>query len=514
MMGVTVREKKPGEWWVFVNHRGRRTSKRIGDKRQAEKIAKDLRAALARGDLGLLADADTAPVLTFGAYADRYLRDAEHTLKRSTWMDYESNVKLHLKPAFGNRPLGQIARAEVKQLALALRRSGLRPKSARKIVGTLSTILSEALDDDLIESNPCLQLRKVYRSPDFAEGEPGAAVNPPTRDELAHLLATARDHTVQRGDVALQPFRSHYPLLLLLARTGLRVGEAIALKWGDVDWRGGFIEVQRAYVRGQLTTPKNHKARRVDLSQQLKGTLEELYRDRFERIVAIDAEAQAALEADRAAALEAWIFPDTAGGLMDADNFRHRVFMPLLKAAELRHIRIHDLRHTYASLLIEAGKELQYIQQQLGHHSAAFTLSVYGHLLPRDRRGEVNCLDDQPAPIRTPGAPGEDGTESAENERPRDASESQGLRKLRGEDLNLRPSGYEPDELPDCSTPLHRKRGADSGAPKRSQRLCDRCAASTPTRRRDAARRPRAPSACGARPAAACRARGVRGGRG
>ena len=67
----------------------------------------------------------------------------------------------------------------------------------------------------------------------------------------------------------------------------------------------------------------------------------------------------------------------------------------------MRHVRIHDLRHTYASLLIEAGKELQYVQQRLGYHSAAFTLSVYGHLLPRERRGEVNCRDDEPAPIRT-----------------------------------------------------------------------------------------------------------------
>ena len=61
----------------------------------------------------------------------------------------------------------------------------------------------------------------------------------------------------------------------------------------------------------------------------------------------------------------------------------HRVWAPLLEAAKLHKVRIHDLRHTYASLMIDAGKALHFVQQQLGHHSPAFTLAVYGHLLPR-----------------------------------------------------------------------------------------------------------------------------------
>lgn len=144
------------------------------------------------------------------------------------------------------------------------------------------------------------------------------------------------------------------------------------------------------FTHGKLTTPKNGKTRRVDLSTQLRETLTELWRDRFERVVAIDAEAQAALEAKRAGALDAYVFTDTAQPL-DPDNFRRRIFEPLLTVAKMRKVRIHDLRHTYASQLIAGGRELHYIQEQLGHHSAAFTLSVCGHLLVRDRRGEVDC---------------------------------------------------------------------------------------------------------------------------
>jgi hypothetical protein len=92
----------------------------------------------------------------------------------------------------------------------------------------------------------------------------------------------------------------------------------------------------------------------------------------------------------------------------------------------MRKIRIHDLRHTYASLLIEARKELHYIQEQLGRHSPSFTLTVYGHLLPRDRRGEVDCLDDEPASIRKPGASAEMNAKAEENETPQ-PSEIAGL---------------------------------------------------------------------------------------
>jgi len=143
------------------------------------------------------------------------------------------------------------------------------------------------------------------------------------------------------------------------------------------------------------------------MSAQLHETLRTIYAERFEKVVGIDAGTEATIASQRAAGLDAWIFQDATGALMDPDNFRHRVFKPLLTAATMRHLRIHDLRHGYASLLIEAGKELHYIQQQLGHHSPAFTLAVYGHLLPRDRRGEVNCLDDPALPAEKTENPNE-----------------------------------------------------------------------------------------------------------
>ena len=101
-------------------------------------------------------------------------------------------------------------------------------------------------------------------------------------------------------------------------------------------------------------------------------------------------------------ALPERVFSTPKGTPVLEDSFRNRVWALILRRAGLRYRKPHTLRHTFASLLIEAQEPLTYVQQQLGHHSAAFTLKVYGHLLPRGNRRAVDALDD--TTIRNPGA--------------------------------------------------------------------------------------------------------------
>lgn len=91
------------------------------------------------------------------------------------------------------------------------------------------------------------------------------------------------------------------------------------------------------------------------------------------------------------------------GAPVHDDSFRNHEWTPILRRAGLRYRKPNTLRHTFASLLIEAGEPLKYVQEQLGHHSPAFTLAVYGHLLPRGDRRAGDRLDD--ATIRNPRAP-------------------------------------------------------------------------------------------------------------
>jgi integrase len=173
----------------------------------------------------------------------------------------------------------------------------------------------------------------------------------------------------------------------------MRLGEAQALKWEDIDFHGSFIEVRRNLRNGRLGTPKSGKGRRVDMSRQLKETLLALLEARKE-------------EAWRKGweAVPEWVFCGDDGNPLPASSLHHIVFYPALHRARLRRIRIHDLRHTFASLLIQQGESLAYIRDQLGHHSIKITVDTYGHLIPGGNRQAVDRLDDpRPEPTERPG---------------------------------------------------------------------------------------------------------------
>jgi integrase len=97
-----------------------------------------------------------------------------------------------------------------------------------------------------------------------------------------------------------------------------------------------------------------------------------------------------------------WVFTSEDGTLMDPDNFRRRVWEKLLQKAGFRHLRLHDLRHTFASLLIQQGESLAYVKEQMGHHSIQVTVDIYGHLVPGGNKAAVDRLDEEAdAPVST-----------------------------------------------------------------------------------------------------------------
>jgi len=139
----------------------------------------------------------------------------------------------------------------------------------------------------------------------------------------------------------------YYPFFLTALRTGMRLGELVALQPGDLDFNGGSIEVKRSYSKGRLTTPKSDKTRRVNMSNGLAETLKQLLIDR-----------------KKEALQKGWgeppglLFYNEAGNLIDIKGIRKRVFYKCLEKAGLRQIRIHDLRHSYGCLRISKGDNI------------------------------------------------------------------------------------------------------------------------------------------------------------
>lgn len=369
-MGVKVKFYR-GAWWVFVNHHGRRRSKKVGEEAAARAVARQIRERLALGDLGVIPK-DSPTVRTF---ATTWFTHGEGTRKRSTHRFYGFNLTLHILPVLGDKPIATLKRADCRELMAVCRAKGLKIASMRGVNRTLSAVLSQAVEDALLPANPAFRMGKYLRDGD----EPAVEIQPLTREEVQQLLETAATR---------EPV--FYPFLLAALRTGMRLGELLALEWRDLDFDARVIHVRRARVAGRMTTTKNKTRRRVDMSLKLA---EELRRLRTAR-------KREALKAGTP--MPETVFLTAAGEPVDGDNFRRRVFQPLLGAAKVPVVRIHDLRHTFASLLIQNGESLAYVRDQLGHSSIQVTVDIYGHLVPGANRAAVDRLD--AAPIRIPGA--------------------------------------------------------------------------------------------------------------
>ena len=386
-MSVKVR-KRNNAWWIFVTYHGRRKAKKVGTREAAEKVKRQIEARLALGDLGVLEEREKR---TFAEYAERWLKHyVQVECKQSTQESYRRNLRIHVLPVFGSTHLTEITRDRIKAfIAEKLSTGRFSRNTIRLMLAPLREILNHAIEDGLLDRNPALRLGRFYRS-----GEEARKPTALTPEETRRFLETA-----------LEFYPDDYPLLLCALRTGLRRGELLALKWGDIQFGESefdsqrFILVQRNLQSGRFISPKSHKPRRVDLSRGLRRVLLNLRDKRlleaFQRGTDLDSEL---------------VFPSRTGGPQDAANFVHRVFKPCLVKAGIREIRFHDLRHTFGSQLIQKGAPLVYVRDQMGHSSIRVTADTYAHLMPGANVEVIDRLDSITSPqlSATQAQPGKD----------------------------------------------------------------------------------------------------------
>jgi len=308
------------------------------------------------------------PQTTFKTFADHWMATCRaKSLKRSTLRRYDAILRKHLIPALGHLSLSAIDRIAVRRMALSLKDQGLQPKTIHNVLGALSSLFSLAQEDGVVTtSNPALKPSKLVQKPKTSE-----RVMVFTHDEEVLVLETAQ-----------RDFPHYYPFILLLFRTGMREGEAVALMPADLDLNRRTVEIVRNYTAGHLEdTPKSGKARTVDLSQDLVEELKDYL---------VVREAEAALAGQ---ALPRWLFTTPDGHIIRSNNFRDRIWKSLLKKAGLGYRWVHATRHTYASRLIMAGANLVYVQKQLGHSSIQITVDLYTHWVDLAERSQVLEVD-------------------------------------------------------------------------------------------------------------------------
>lgn len=172
----------------------------------------------------------------------------------------------------------------------------------------------------------------------------------------------------------------YYPHLLCALRTGMRLGEMKALKWDDIDFNKRQIEVKRSCRRGKVTGTKTDKRRNVDMTPQLTAVLKDLRTN----------QKKAALKAGRP--VSEWVFANKKGKIF-LRIVLENALNKCLSEAGLQRIRIHDLRHTCATIRLMRGHNAGDVSYQLGHSSIKMTYDVYTHWIPGNFKSEIDELD-------------------------------------------------------------------------------------------------------------------------
>ncbi|MFO7783393.1 MAG: tyrosine-type recombinase/integrase [Desulfatiglandales bacterium] len=298
-------------------------------------------------------------VPSFSDVADDWLKQKKLNVRRPTYDHYEGMVRLYFKPFFGETKITRVNYdAVTKYIAKEVER-GASVYHLRKSIVLLSGIMKYAVRQRYIDYNPVNDVEKPKGASRQKQKDEMEVLGP---EEIKALL----DHT--EG----QEFKT---LFMLAVMSGARQGELIGLKWTDLDWFNSQIAIRRTFQHGTFYEPKSPASKRkIDLGPTVMAQLKEW------KIACPPTDLDL-------------IFPSETGTPLDNNNLVRRHFDPALRRTGLRKIRFHDLRHSYASLLIEQGEHPKYIQSQMGHSSINVTMDVYGHLMNTVNQTAARRLD-------------------------------------------------------------------------------------------------------------------------
>jgi integrase len=299
-------------------------------------------------------------------WVERYQGRGRRGFREATRDEYRRDLKRQALPFFGGRRLEQVAPRDVARFVAHLcdeeaQGRYLADATVRRVLSPLRACLATAVAEGLIRHNPCAGVALPARD------ERRAIAAGQDTDDLEQTKALTTDELA--GFLAVCPPRWAV-FFRVLAATGLRWSEAVALRWSDVmlDGSSPHVHVRRAYnERHGYQPPKSRHSRRR---------------------VPVDAELVSALRAHRAHGEwpgdEHLVFPNLSGKPHSYHNTYSRVLKPTAQEAGVPWAGFHTFRHTCATRLFAGGRNAVQVSRWLGHHSAAFTLSVYVHLLDDD----------------------------------------------------------------------------------------------------------------------------------
>ncbi len=332
----------------FRDQDGKQRSRSYATMNAAKAGHAELRTDVHRGEYR----ADTKQ--TFREYADEWKRTYQgrtgRGIREETLTEYRRDLDRAI--AFlGKHRLASLTTKHVREFEGSLRAEGLKSGTRRRILAPLKACLAQAVEDGDLRTNPTAGVRLVVADQSNGEAEP---VKTLTQDELNRLVKHVGDGW-------------HGLMVRLMAQTGIRIGEALGLRWQDVDTLTGRIHIRQRVRAASVNAPKSENGKReVPLSEALGRDLTAHWMESpFSKP-------------------EDLVFPTATGKPQHATNL-YRWFTPAAERAGVPWAGFHTLRHTAASRWLMSGKvTIAQVSRLLGHHDPGFTLRTYIHVTPAD----------------------------------------------------------------------------------------------------------------------------------
>jgi len=380
----TISRITPTRWVARISNDGKREA--YSGKTRSEASDK-LAAALKRKRDGLPL---LSQRLTVGAYLTKWIAGQPSQVRPNTYRGYEVAVRCHLIPRLGRIPLAKLVPSDLTKMYADMlaggrvaggRRAkapGLSPRSVGHAHRILGRALRAAEETGLVGRNVC------------------RLVHPPRvpHAEMATLTAEQARALIHAAEGS-----SLHALYVVALSSGGRRGELLGLRWADVDMEAGSIRITRTLVRG--TRPGERQA---DGPPKVEWSFAEPKTSSSRRTITIGRTALEALRLHRKVQTEerlgagrAWqdgdlVFPSAFGTPIDGSNLL-KAHYALLKQAGLPHVRFHDLRHSAATLLLEAGVQPHAVAQRLGHATPSLVMNTYGHVTDRMQQQATAAMD-------------------------------------------------------------------------------------------------------------------------
>lgn len=321
------------------------TKRGFRTKKEAQKWENEFKASV-KADM----------TMTMETFVEVYFKDKQGELKQRSIRNKRYMIEKHILPYFKDKKMKDITPADIVQWQNVIRENGYQQTYLRMIQNQMTALFTHAYNIYGLSTNPCKKVKKMGKSDanklDFW-----------TKEEYDKFITT-----VDKED-------RYYVLFELLFWSGCRIGEALALTKSDIDFSNNQIHISKTYYREKgadiITSPKTEQSvRTIDIPEFLKKELQE-YVGRI--YMCSDSER---------------LFP------MVIEAVHHKMKRNIEKA-DIKKIRVHDLRHSHVAYLIHQGVQPLIIKERLGHRDIKITLNTYGHLYPSEQKKVAELLNSQ-----------------------------------------------------------------------------------------------------------------------